>query len=112
MATESRSVWLERTRSSHGHGGLGWELGSCLWSPSTDRAGKDRYRVMREPQLADVVLHLVDSILLGQSIVAGPCRQVNQPPPSPAPWEGLPAYYRIDLRDYRHFATRCPISKL
>ena len=67
---------------------------------------------MREPQLADVVLHLVDSILLGQSVVAGPCLRVDQPPPSPAPWEGLPAYYRIDLGDYRQFATPCPLSKL
>ena len=112
MTRESRSIWLERTRSSHGHGGPGWELGSCLWSPSTDRAGSDRYRVMRDPQVGDVAIHLVDSILLGQSVVAGPCLKVQQSPPSPAPWDGLSPYYRIDLRDYRPFATPRPIARL
>jgi hypothetical protein len=112
MTTESRSVWLERSRSDHGHGGPGWELGSCLWSPSTDRAGNDRYRIMREPLVGDVVIHLVDSILLGQSVVSGACRKVDQRPPSPAPWGDMAAYYRIDLRDYRPFARPSPLSKL
>lgn len=112
MTTGSRSVWLERTRSSHGHGGPGWDLGSCLWSPSTDRGGNDRYRVMRDPQVGDLVIHLVDSILLGQSVVAGPCLTVDQSPPSPASWAGLAPYYRIDLRDYRPFASPCPFSRL
>jgi hypothetical protein len=67
---------------------------------------------MRDPQVGDLVIHIVDSILIGQSVVTGQCLKVDQPPPSPAPWDGLAPYYRLDLRDYRPFATPCPLSKL
>ena len=112
MEEQAGSVWLERTRSDHAHGGHGWELGSCLWSPATDRAGTDRYRVMREVRIGDVVFHLVDSILVGESVVATVCRTVNQEPPSPGPWGGLASYFRLDLAHYRAFAKPCSFSTL
>jgi len=110
--TVMKKVWLERTRSDHHHGGPGWELGTCLWSPSTDRGGSDRYRVMRDPQIGDAVIHLVDSVLIGQSVVASPWRTINEEPLTPGPWAGSGPYYRIDLRDYKSFATPCQLSKL
>jgi hypothetical protein len=112
MTTYPITAWLERTRSAHEHGGAGWELGSCLWCPSRDRGGHDRYRIMREPRVGDLVIHCVDSILLGQSVVQTPCVTVEDEPPSPAPWAGLSPYYRIDLRGYRPFATSFPIAQL
>src|SRR3712207_7557670 len=41
-------AWVEITPDDHGHGGPGWEFGTCLWSPSRNRTGDDRYRIMRE----------------------------------------------------------------
>ena len=47
------------------HGGSGWELGSCLWSPERAEPkegateGADRYAIMRRPVAGDVVLHWV-----------------------------------------------------
>jgi hypothetical protein len=41
-----RGVWVEKTKASHGHGGEGWEFGTCLWSPATDKSGKRIYENM------------------------------------------------------------------
>ena len=51
------SIRVEITRSDHEHGGPGWEFGTCLWSPARNRAGGDRYSLMREPRNGDRVLH-------------------------------------------------------
>jgi hypothetical protein len=73
----SGRVWLEMTQSSHEHGGPGWEFGTCLWSPTKNRAGQDWYRPMREPQAGDRVVHCLDSQLVGESVVARPCSETN-----------------------------------
>lgn len=51
------NVYIEITKSDHLHGGVGWEFGQCLWSPNRNRAGHDRYSLMREPKVGDLVLH-------------------------------------------------------
>jgi len=112
LPSTGTSVWLEMTQSSHDHGGPGWEFGTCLWSPSKNRAGSDYYRIMREPQAGDLVFHSLDSSLVGQSVVARSYVEVLETPPSPGPWDGLAPYYRIDVRDYRPFATPTPIADL
>ena len=72
------TTYVEITKSEHAHGGPGWELGTCLWSPSRNRAGHDRYALMREPHRGDRVLHIyhdnwpdgvTDFRLCGQSTV-------------------------------------------
>jgi hypothetical protein len=30
-------IWMELGADNTDHGGLGWELGTCLWSPSADK---------------------------------------------------------------------------
>ena len=40
--------WVEISALAHGHGGPGWELGVCLWSPAADRGDSKRYEIMRE----------------------------------------------------------------
>jgi hypothetical protein len=49
----TRRFWVEISALDHGHGGPGWELGKCLWSPAMDRQGRDRYAVVREPRHGD-----------------------------------------------------------
>jgi hypothetical protein len=109
-----RAVWVEITSSHHGHGGLGWEFGSCLWSPVVDEGGAARYQVMWEPEASDLVLHFYrhtwDGLpsctqLCGFSRVHQPCHEVTVAPPSPGRW-AAPAYYRIELTGYQPLATR------
>src|ERR1043166_9136677 len=104
-------VWIEDTKSTHGHGGSRWEFGSCLWSPSANEAGSDQYAVMREPKADDLVIHINDGNLVGWSYVSTPYSVTADSPPSPAQWAGRPSYYRIDLRDFREFPRTLPLSE-
>lgn len=109
----SRRVFVEVTKTGHGHGGAGWELGKCLWSPATNRSGADRYRLMREPRVNDLVVHFVEepsetgaasaSWIRGRSWVVKPCIETSKEPVQAGPWSGRESYYRIDLKDYRAF---------
>jgi hypothetical protein len=96
--------WVEISALDHGHGGPGWELGKCLWSPGTDRQGRDRYAIMREPRSGDHVFHIIrrehDRALVGLSFVAAPAELVFSPLPQPSSWSGFESYYRISLQDY------------
>lgn len=104
------SAWAEITSLESLHGGAGWEVGKCLWSPSQSKDGADRYAVMRRPQLGDAVYHLVSGVsseaprkrfLLGVSEVSRTVATVEQEPPSPGNWKGARSYYRIELKNYQ-----------
>jgi hypothetical protein len=105
-------VWIEDTKTAvHGHGGTGWEFGSCLWSPSTAEGGSDYYSLMREPQDDDVVIHINDGHFVGWSLVASPSQELTEGPPNPAQWAGRSSYYRIDLKEYWEFPNHPSISE-
>ncbi len=105
-------VWIEDTNTAvHDHGGLGWEFGTCLWSPSSAEGGGDWYSLMREPKLNDFVIHFDGSVIVGWSRVAGPFQEGTEAPPNPAQWAGRPSYYRIPLTDYRDFPNQVPLSE-
>lgn len=105
-------VWIEDTKTKvHGHGGPGWEFGSCLWSPSAYEGGSDHYALMREPQIDDLVIHIDDGDLVGWSYVAAPFREVKESPPSPGQWAGRPSYYRIELKAYQDFPRSIPLKE-
>jgi hypothetical protein len=107
--TPTDRVWIEDTKTAaHGHGGAGWEFGSCLWSPSTNRQGVDQYASMREPQIDDLVIHINNSDFVGWSYVSAPYRELTGGPPTPGDWAGRHSYYRIDLKSYREFQR--PVS--
>ena len=101
-------VWIEDARTS-GHGGLGWEFGSCLWSPSAYEGGSDSYALMRDPKIDDLVIHINTGNLVGWSYVSSPYRELTEAPPSPGPWAGRPSYYRIDLKGYKDFPQQISI---
>jgi hypothetical protein len=105
-------VWIEDTKTAtHGHGGPGWEFGSCLWSPSSAEGGADRYSIMREAETDDLVIHFNDGDIAGWSRVAAPFKEVNDAPPNPGEWSGRPSYYRISLKDYRRFPKPTPVAE-
>lgn len=108
------TTYVEITKSEHKHGGEGWEFGTCLWSPSRNRSGHDRYSLMREPRSGDQVIHIYhqlwpdgveDTRVAGMSMVTRPFKEVSEEPPSPGDWAGMSPYYRIDLRDYQPFTN-------
>jgi 5-methylcytosine-specific restriction protein B len=105
-------IWLEITKTSHHHGGKGWEFGTCLWSPSHTADGKDYYQTMREVKTGDLVIHSNDSVLTGFSFAKAPFSETTTEPPSPGPWKNRSSYYRVDLRDYTPFKTPVPLTTI
>jgi hypothetical protein len=111
------NTFIEITKSEHGHGGEGWEFGTCLWSPARNRAGNDRYSIMRIPEPHDRVIHFyetqhdgrLDTFIIGESSVRRKVREVEDEPPSPGNWAGMAPYYRIDLANYRQYESPLPI---
>jgi hypothetical protein len=105
-------VWIEDTKTAaHGHGGPGWEFGSCLWSPSSAEGGADRYSIMRELKTDDLVIHFSDGNIVGWSRIATPFQEVKEAPPNPGEWVGRPSYYRVPLKDYQQFPKSTPIAE-
>lgn len=104
------SVWLENTKSSHQHGGPGWEFGTCLWCPTKDKGDRDFYSSMREVSQDNLVIHSQDSALVGHSLAKGPADEVETEPPSPGVWGNQAPYYRIELKSYRPFPKPIPLA--
>ncbi len=102
------AVWVENTKTSHNHGGVGWEFGTCLWSPSANAAGVDWYGPMREVAAGDLVIHINDSWFTGWSRAASNHQEIQDAPPEAGEWAGRPSYYRINLEGFREFDT--PLS--
>ena len=110
--TLTAQVWIEDTNAAvHGHGGPGWEFGTCLWSPSSAEGGSDFYSLMREPEAGNFVIHFNAGVIVGRSRVAGPFQEGNEAPPNPAQWAGRSSYYRIPLTDYQDFPHKVPLSE-
>lgn len=72
-------------------------LGKALWSPQRDKRGADTYKNMRNVEIKDVVIHLIDnSKISGISVVKN--KAIESQGVSGTDWEG-PAYL-IELTDY------------
>ena len=113
------TVWVEKTKSSHGHGGKDWEFGTCLWSPTTDKSGKHIYKNMLAAHPGDLVLHFyedtpfgneLDHYLCGLSVVDA-AATIREEPPMPGEWAGRGEYYRIGLRAFKSFADPQPLRQ-
>lgn len=112
-ANPQANIWIETTKTNdHNHGGIGWEFGTCLWSPSTNNAGSDSYALMREIKSGDLVIHIDNGVLVGRSYAEAPYTEVTAAPPEAGPWADRSSYYRIALRDYAQFASPLPVSEL
>lgn len=108
-------VWAEVTSLASDHGGLGWELGRWLWSPTTSTDGAQRYGVMELPEPGDQVFHLVAGVLptqprqrfmFGVSHVAARAARTTSKPPSPGIWGVADEYFRIRLEGFREFPVK------
>src|SRR6202008_2887725 len=72
----------------------------------------DSYSVMREPRPGDRIIHCVDKIIVGESIVGKPFQVVKERPPSAGKWAKFSEYYRIELRRYRRFRQKPLLSSI
>jgi len=106
-----KPTYFEITSDENDHGGHGWRLGQCLWSPIQNKANHDRYSLMRAPQGGDQVIHIVHTrhrdrvgrFFFGKSIVESAAQVLDHEPPSPGRWAGMKSYYRIALKDFAQF---------
>jgi len=107
-----RAVWFEITKSEHGHGGPGWEYGSCLWCPTRNRAGAYYRRIMEELRPGDLVIHIYEDTwpdgvkekrFHAASLVASRAQVTYDEPPEPGEWGGMGPYYRVALKDFSEF---------
>ncbi len=111
-------VWIEITEEAHDHGGSGWELGKCLWSPTRNAAGAQSYELMREPKPGDEVIHFVTPLdggqrrIAGRSTVASAVEKRDDEPPNAGKWSGMSPYYRVALKDYRPFSNAPSVDVL
>lgn len=114
-------AWGEVTSLEHGHGGLGWELGRWLWSPTTSRDGAERYGIMEQPQPGDQVFHLVAGVasteprrrvLFGVSRVVSAAERTSTKPPLVGAWGEAEAYFRIGLADFTELAVKPPMEEV
>jgi 5-methylcytosine-specific restriction endonuclease McrA len=114
-------VWVEITKNESGHGGLGWEFGTCLWSPSKDRRGYDYYATMRILEPNDTVLHFYndkwpdgkrDTRFCAISEVAKKFSEISDTPPSPGRWDNMSPYYRIDLKNFQSLLAPVPLKTI
>jgi len=113
------AVWIEKTKSSHGHGGVGWEFGTCLWSPTAGKTGHNIYKNMDRAKKGDLVLHfyedapfgkMVDHYFCGVSTVSDSAQVVATEPPSPGEWAGRGSYFRVNLEGFMPFTDPLPIG--
>jgi 5-methylcytosine-specific restriction endonuclease McrA len=114
------AVWVEKTKSSHEHGGEGWEFGSCLWSPSADAVGHKIYEDMKAIQVGDLVLHFYEDNWFGGentyhfcgcSTASAKCLERSDEPPQPGEWAGRGKYFRVELQNFTPLEQTIPIRE-
>lgn len=110
--TANQKVYIEITNPEHG--GLGWELGTCLWSPVFDRGGARAWKLMEVIEPGDLIIHLVDINRLyhwyGISLAASSLIVTNNRPPRPGKWGYADQYQRVNLEFFQSLAIPYPIN--
>jgi len=108
----NQNVYIEITNPEHG--GLGWELGTCLWSPVLARGGARAWKIMEKVQPGDFIIHLVDLNGLYHwyaiSIAASSLIITNNKPPRPGKWDYADQYQRVNLEYFQPLSIPYPIN--
>ena len=100
------------------HGGAGWEFGSCLWSPVTNKGGQKSWELMAEPRPSNLVFHLLKEkqgagyFLTGASRVSTVPQVIQTPPPEPDRWGDMAPYYRIPLEQFTRLSEPVSIDEI
>jgi hypothetical protein len=105
-------IWIEKTHVEGRPDRIGGDhaLGRALWSPQTNKAGRNVYRAITRTRLGDAVIHLTDDrAISGVSIVGGDVDATFIGVPG-TEWAGQPAY-RVALRDFHALRPVLPREK-
>jgi len=99
LITDGQQVFIEITNPVHG--GFGWELGICLWSPVFNKSKAKSWRLMEKVKKGDIILHLVDIKnsyhWYGSSIASTQLVETTNGPLAPTKWADNRPYQRINL---------------
>jgi hypothetical protein len=108
----NQNVFIEITNLNHG--GQGWELGICLWSPVFDKGGAEAWKIMSKINQGDIIIHLVsinnEYHWYGVSVVNSGLIQTSNSPPSASNWSNMLPYQRINLKNHNKINFPIAIS--
>ncbi len=106
-------VWIEAASGRDNHGGEGWELGRCVWSPAHDRLGRtQKYGIMSAPRVGDVVINCSAGEIIGISRVGRLAETTTSGPPNPGPWGYARSFFRLNLDNYLQFDSRVMLNEV
>jgi hypothetical protein len=106
-------VWIESASGRDNHGGAGWELGSCIWSPAHDRLGRtQKYGIMNAPRVGDQVINCSAGLIVGISRVSRPAETTSSGPPNPGAWGYARSFFRLNLDDYTQCETHVALNEV
>jgi hypothetical protein len=116
------AVFVEITRNAFKRGGPGWDFGTCLWIPTRNATGADRYALIRQVSPGNLILHInahdwdsngvLESRLCGSSIAMSTFKETSAEPPVAGSWSGRAPYYRVELAHYSSFAHPVRVATL
>lgn len=98
----NQNVFIEITNLQHG--GRGWELGTCLWSPVKDKGGSRAWRLMNTINQGDLIIHLVyikkTYHFYGISLTTSSLIETENQPDDATHWSKMNPYQRINLSSF------------
>lgn len=113
ILNNNQNIFIEITNLEHG--GQGWELGSCLWSPVNNRGGGQTWALMNEIVTGDVIIHLVkinnSYHWYGISITNSGLIQTQNEPPIGGDWTNMSPYQRVNLTNFVGLTPPSPIRQ-
>ena len=114
--------YIEISRNPE-HGGPGWELGTCLWSPTRKQPSPMQsvgskwayWELLHRLNVGDQIIHLVgkgsNANFIGSSTVSQKCIVTDRRPPVPGEWNFAEQFYRVELSDYSPFTDPTPLHE-
>lgn len=98
----NQKIFIEITNLKHG--GKGWGLGTCLWSPVLDRGKSRAWKIMNEIKPGDIIIHLVDIKRsyhwFGLSFTNSNLIESEVGPAEAGNWANMNPYQRINLINF------------
>jgi len=111
------NIWIEIRQERHTLGNDDrdeWSYGKALWSPTTDKGGAKRYKLMKQPSKGDLVLHFYQAggvrYFHAKSRVMRPCQISTEIPSNPGKWSWAKEFFRIDLGEFEQFDSPLNLS--
>lgn len=108
----SQNIFIEISNLEHG--GLGWELGTCLWSPVFDKAKSKKWQLLENVKVNDIIIHLIkisgEYYFYGVSNAISNIIKTESEPPKSSTWANMSPYQRINLNNFNIIPSPYPIK--